>query len=109
MYGAVFTVDNRGKYHVDAEKTEQARQAIRKERLQRGRPTREWMTEERGRIERKEASLPVRHMYATSFEITEKFLTEFREFWNLPETWNLREDELEMPTFGSGHKKSHVR
>lgn len=109
VYGAVFTVDNRGKYHVDAEKTEQARQAIRKQRLQRGRPTPEWMAEERGRIERKEASLPVRHMYATSFEITEKFLKDFKAFWNLPESWNLTEDELEMPTFGSGHKKSHAR
>jgi acetone carboxylase alpha subunit len=101
VYGAVFTRDERGHYHVDPVKTEERRRQIRQERLKRGKPTREWMKEERERILRKEAAVQVRHMYASSFALSEKFLQEFREFWNLPENWIVTEEELEVPTFGS--------
>ncbi|GMA48815.1 hypothetical protein GCM10025857_01720 [Alicyclobacillus contaminans] len=43
-------------------------------------------------------------MYATSFELSNKFLNDFREFWNLPKDWDLKEEDLEMPTFGAQHK-----
>jgi acetone carboxylase alpha subunit len=106
VYGAVFTRDEKGCYHVDPVKTEERRKQIRQERLKRGKPTREWMKEERERILRKEASVQVRHMYATSFALSEKFLNEFRTFWNLPESWIVTEEELEVPTFGSKLKLS---
>jgi acetone carboxylase alpha subunit len=101
VYGAVFTRDEKGQYHVDPVKTEERRKQIRQERLKRGKPTREWMKEERERILRKEAAVQVRHMYASSFSLSEKFLKEFRSFWNLPESWNVTEEELEVPTFGA--------
>jgi acetone carboxylase alpha subunit len=101
VYGAVFTQDERGRYHVDPVKTEERRKQMRMERLQRGKPTRQWMEEEREKILRKDAAVQVRHMYATSFALSESFRNQFRSFWNLPVDWELREDELEMPTFGS--------
>ncbi|PWI57882.1 acetone carboxylase subunit alpha [Sulfoacidibacillus thermotolerans] len=104
VYGAVFTKDERGHYQVDEVATQKRQQEIRKERLARGVPTREWMKTERERIVAKDAAVQVRHMYATSFEITPKFLEEFKEFWDLPVDWNLLEQELEMPTFGSSHR-----
>ncbi|MCL6615461.1 MAG: hypothetical protein K6U03_12805, partial [Firmicutes bacterium] len=61
---------------------------------------------ERERILRKEASVQVRHMFATSFQLSPNFLAEFKRFWNLPEDWNLTEEELEIPTFGSKHRMS---
>jgi acetone carboxylase, alpha subunit len=106
VYGAVISLDEKGSYHVDAQKTDERRKEIRRERLQRGKPTREWMKEEKERILRKEASVQVRHMYATSFELSKDFIDEFRTFWGLSSDWNIHEDELEMPTFGSGHRLS---
>lgn len=106
IYGAVVTQNENGTYRVDGQETAAKRREIRVNRLARSRPTREWMKEEQGRIERMEASVQVRHMYATSFEITEAFLNEFKQFWNLPDSWQLKEEDLKIPTFGSGHKKS---
>jgi acetone carboxylase, alpha subunit len=104
VYGAVVQLDKKGKWIVDEKKTEQRRAEIRKVRIQRGKPTREWIAEERQKVVEKQAALPVRHMYASSFALSDKFLNEFREFWSLPEDWIITEAELEMPTFGSKNK-----
>lgn len=101
VYGAVISQDAEGTWHVDPDGTEARRQEIRKERLQRGKPVKAWLAEERERIVAKEAAVQVRHMYASSFALSPAFLSQFREFWNLPESWILREEELEMPTFGA--------
>jgi len=101
VYGAVATQDARGRWHVDADGTEARRKDIRKERLARSVPTREWTKQERERILEKHASSQVKHMFATSFGLSKKFLGEFRAFWNLPADWNLTEDELDVPSYGS--------
>lgn len=101
VYGAVIEQDEKGQWSVDAEKTAERRAEIRKERLARAVPTRDWMKEERERILNKHAIPAVKHMYATSFGLSEKFLNEFKTFWDLPEDWQLTEDELEVPSFGS--------
>jgi len=62
------------------------------------------MKEERERIIQKHASVQVRHMFATSFGLSEKFTKEFKDFWNLPASWELLEDELDVPTYGSKHR-----
>jgi acetone carboxylase alpha subunit len=64
------------------------------------------MEQERERIQKKEASVQVQHMYAGSFALSESFASEFKEFWNLPEEWKLTEDELGVPVFGAKIKKS---
>jgi len=104
VYGAVLSQDAAGVWTVDAQKTVKRRDEIRKERLARSLPTREWMKEERERILTKHASRPVRHMFATSFGLSEKFLGKFRKFWDLPEDWNLTEAELDVPSYGSKYR-----
>jgi acetone carboxylase alpha subunit len=101
VYGAVVSQDDKGVWTVDAEATAKRRMAVRKERLARAVPTRDWMHEERERILTKHASAQVKHMFATSFGLSEKFLGQFKAFWNLPADWNLTEDELEVPSYGS--------
>jgi acetone carboxylase alpha subunit len=104
VYGAVFTQDAKGVFSIDAAKTQARRGEIRKERLARALPTREWMKEERERIINKHAAVQVQHMFATSFGLSEKFTKEFKDFWNLPADWQLLEDELGVPTYGSKHR-----
>jgi acetone carboxylase, alpha subunit len=74
---------------------------VRKLRIARSRPTREWMKDERERILAKQASTQVQHMFATSFGLSAKFEKQFRDFWDLPATWTLKEDELGVPSYGS--------
>ncbi|UCV05115.1 hydantoinase B/oxoprolinase family protein [Dechloromonas denitrificans] len=104
VYGAVFTQNAKGVFSIDAAKTATRRAEIRKERLARALPTREWMKEERERIINKHAAVQVQHMFATSFGLSEKFTKEFKDFWNLPADWQLLEDELGVPTYGSKHR-----
>lgn len=104
VYGAVLKQDEKGVWTVDAAKTKARRKKIRLERLDRAVPTRLWMHEERQRILTKHASLPVRHMFATSFGLSEKFLNQFKTFWNLPEDWSLTEEELGVPSYGAHYR-----
>ena len=104
VYGAVFTQDAKGVYSVDAAKTQVRRIEMRKERLASAKPTREWMKQERERIVNKDASVQVQHMFATSFALSEKFTKSFKDFWSLPADWQLLEDELGVPTYGSKHR-----
>ena len=103
VYGAVLE-ERDGHWYVDPEKTTERRQEIRRERLARGKPTREWMREERDRILRHDASVQVQHMFATSFDLSPKFLADFKGFWELPEDWMLDEASLDLPTFGARYR-----
>jgi acetone carboxylase alpha subunit len=104
VYGAVFTVDGKGVFTVDADKTADRRARMRVERLARSLPTREWMKEERERILNKHAAIQVQHMFATSFALSGKFTREFKAFWNLPDNWQLLEEELGVPSYGAKHR-----
>jgi acetone carboxylase alpha subunit len=104
VYGAVVISTPDGRFTVDEEATAARRAELRRQRLERGRPTREWMREERERILKHDASDQVRHMYASSFSVGPRFEAEFRRFWDLPEEWRLTEAEIAMPTFGSRHR-----
>jgi len=101
VYGAVIEQDAEGVWSVDATKTAARRTHIRHQRLARALPTREWMKAERERILLKSASVQVRQMFATSFDLSTKFKHDFKAFWNLPDDWELPESELGVPTFGS--------
>ena len=104
VYGAVFTRDAKGVFTVDVAKTQARRAEIRKERVARALPTREWMKEERERIVNKHAAVQVKHMFATSFALSEKFTQQFKEFWSLPADWQLLESELGVPSYGATHR-----
>ncbi|MDR2852548.1 MAG: hydantoinase B/oxoprolinase family protein [Burkholderiaceae bacterium] len=101
IYGAVCSPDEKGVWHVDAQATAKRRAEMRKERIARAQPVRDWMAQERERILRKDASVQVRHMYATSFDLSPKFLDSFRAFWTLPPEWTVVETELGVPSYGA--------
>jgi acetone carboxylase alpha subunit len=104
VYGVVISQSSDQVWVVDAAKTAKRRKAIRRERIARAVPTREWMKEERARILTKHASIQVRHMFATSFGLSVKFKDEFKSFWDLPAEWELPESELGVPSFGSTYR-----
>jgi acetone carboxylase, alpha subunit len=104
VYGVVISQDKSQVWKVDVVKTAARRKAVRKERIARAVPTREWMKEERARIMTKHASPQVRHMFATSFDLSVKFKDEFKAFWDLPADWELPESELGVPSFGSKYR-----
>ena len=104
VYGAVFTEDAKGVFTVDVAKTTDRRTKMRAERLARSLPTHEWMKEERERILNKHAAVQVQHMFATSFALSEKFTRHFKAFWNLPDDWQLLEEELGVPSYGAKHR-----
>jgi acetone carboxylase alpha subunit len=62
------------------------------------------MNAERERIVAKDASIQVRHMFASCFASSEPLRRKFQSFWSLPETWNLDEREViaEDPSYGYG-------
>ena len=107
VYGAVVNKDEKGKYTVDENATRERRIQMRKDRLKRGVPVKQWMEQERQKVTNKEAEIQVKHMYASSFALSETFLNEFKEFWSLPNDWKLMEDELGVPVFGAkiNHQK----
>lgn len=103
VYGAVISCDDDGRWHIHAKETEKRRQEIRKARIERSTPTREWMEQERLKILDHEASTQVKQMFASSFALSPKFLAEFKAFWDLPEHWKLLEEDLGIPMFGAKH------
>ena len=90
IYGAVVEKEN-GKYRVDREKTITNRQEMREQREETAIPVSEWMKKERKKIENGEFVKPVRDMYRSSMTISDKWAKEFREFWDLPDDFEMRE------------------
>jgi acetone carboxylase alpha subunit len=103
VYGAVFEKDEQGRYVVDEARTAARRAEIRKERICARSPCASgWRRN--GAILAKDASIQVRHMFASCFASSEPFRREFRSFWSLPESWTLDEREIvaENPSYGYG-------
>jgi acetone carboxylase, alpha subunit len=71
------------------------REAFRKQRLERGRPTREWWAQERERVLAGEVIDAVKVAYAESMKLSERWAAEFRGFWDLPEDFAF---EIDTPT-----------
>lgn len=100
VYGVVLTEGADGLKLADGPATEALRTRIRKERLARAVPTKEWMKSERKRILAKDAGLQVQQMFAASFKLGPKWAEGFRKFWDLPEDWQLNEADLPIPSYG---------
>lgn len=87
--GAVFSVDADGAYRLDRDATEAKRRQIRKERLQRAIPVREWIAKERAqRIVSKTLVAPVREMYQSSMSLSKAWAKDYRTFWNLDDSFS---------------------
>ena len=101
VYGVVVKKGAGGLVVVDEAATKAARADIRKARIAKSVPTREWMKGEREKILVKDAGTQVQQMFAASFKLGPKFECEFRAFWDLPESWVLNEEDIGVPTYGS--------
>lgn len=101
VYGVVVKTGPEGLVVVDEAATRAARAQIRKDRIAKSVPTREWMKGEREKILAKDAGTQVQQMFAASFKLGPRFEQQFRSFWDLPESWVLNEEDIGVPTYGS--------
>jgi N-methylhydantoinase B len=92
VYGVV--VDENGAPDPDA--TERRREELRRARLERAVPAREWWDAQRERILAGEISHPLRGMYAESMKLSPRWAAEYRGFWDLPEDFEF--EDAETPT-----------
>jgi len=100
VYGAQLSKDDEGLWHVDTDATAKRRDEMKKERMAKGMPVKEWIKQEAKRVQAKDGSQQVKHMYANSFFLSDKFLQEFREFWGLGKDWFIRLGEDGTQGFG---------
>ncbi len=101
VYGVAVKKGADGQFEVDGPATDTARKRIRKERIAKSVPTRDWMKGEREKILAKDAGTQVRQMFAASFKLGPRFEEQFRAFWDIPDSWVLTEEEIGIPTYGS--------
>lgn len=76
---------------VDMDGTLQLRTERRNQRLKTGIPARQYKEQFRPNVYEGRFSSPVRRMYTDVFRISEQFLKDYREFWDLPKDWTLTE------------------
>ncbi|MBW2445929.1 MAG: hydantoinase B/oxoprolinase family protein [Deltaproteobacteria bacterium] len=82
----VATTQSNGAYVVDEGKTARKREQIRKQRIARALPFKDWWEKEREKVQAQEGMDPaVIRMWASSMELSPKYAEELRRFWNLPE------------------------
>lgn len=86
VYGVV-TYCEGGIWKVAKDATVRRREEIRNQRLKRAIPVREWWKRERRRVLKGEINELIKETFRESMELSEKFAKEFREFWQLPETF----------------------
>jgi acetone carboxylase alpha subunit len=92
-YGVVVNqVDNeakhnsavQGEFKLDKEATEECRQQMLEERIEKAQPVSEWYTEERDRIRNEEDLIDdVKKTYESSMRMSNRFAEFFRNFWDL--------------------------
>jgi N-methylhydantoinase B/oxoprolinase/acetone carboxylase alpha subunit len=87
IHGVIAAQDpESGAWTLDLEATAARRDEIRRERLRRGVPFREWWSEERRKIQASEDMHPaVLQMWRTSLAASPGYAAELRAFWQLPE------------------------
>jgi N-methylhydantoinase B/oxoprolinase/acetone carboxylase alpha subunit len=84
IYGVAASKPN-GAYVVDEAKTEKRREKIRKKRLKRAVPFKDWWEKEREKVQGQKGMDPaVIRMWAGSMALSPKYAEELRRFWNLP-------------------------
>jgi N-methylhydantoinase B/acetone carboxylase alpha subunit len=90
VYGVVGELDEADReFTVDEEATEQRREAIREERERESRSVESFVEEERERLQDGDLSYPVRWMYSGVFDRDSEWVEAFREFWDLPEDFEI--------------------
>jgi acetone carboxylase gamma subunit len=93
--GSVYGVVLRDDGEADVVASESRREEMRRERLDRAKPVREWWRRERERVMAEGFDDPVKVCYAESMRLSARFAAEFRGFWDLPEDFQV---DAETPT-----------
>jgi len=88
IYGAVIRQDAAGVWNVDVHATEERRQEMRAERRLRAIPVKQYLELERARVLARDFIEPVKQMYRESLQLSDNWRKEYREFWQLPETFD---------------------
>jgi hypothetical protein len=93
VYGVVASRGEDGEWSVDGAATERRRAEIREERGRKAVPVREWMDGQRERILAHaegggDFGAHVQRMYAESMRLSDRWASEFREFWGLPDDFD---------------------
>jgi acetone carboxylase gamma subunit len=83
--------------------SEARRVEMRRERLERAVPVREWWQRERARVEAQDFIEAVKVCYAESMRLSAGFAAEFRGFWDLPEDFQI---EAVTPTVAAERAES---
>jgi acetone carboxylase alpha subunit len=87
VYGVVATRVFDDEWALDVSATEKLRADIRKQRLARAVPTKHFVEKERDDILAGCFAPIVKEMFNDCFNNSARFFKEYKEFWNLPETW----------------------
>ena len=80
IYGVVLSKAADGTAQVDENATDAYRKAMRKARLARSVFTKDYIAQQRGRVEAKDFIAPVRNMYASSMKLSARWAKLFRSF-----------------------------
>jgi len=83
---------------IDEAKTKELRAGIRKARLARGVPAREYIARTRQQLLNGEVSGVARDLYDDILRISPQFARQFREFWNLPEDYTKVPEPVTLTT-----------
>lgn len=90
VYGVVGTLDeDEREFELDEAATETRREEIRREREAESQSVESFLEEERERLQDGDLSYPVRWMYSGVFDRDSEWVEEFREFWDLPEDFEI--------------------
>jgi acetone carboxylase alpha subunit len=87
VYGVATKKTDDGLLALDAEKTAALREKIRKNRLKKAVPTKEYLAKARKDVVEGDFVPVVKEMYNNCFNNSPRFLRDYREFWNLPDTF----------------------
>lgn len=88
MYGVVASYDEKSRgWKIALEATKETREEMKKDRLQKGIPVKEWWKKERERVLNKDIPEIIKATYKDSMDRSQKFMKEYKGFWQLPPTF----------------------
>jgi len=88
VHGVILKYEN-GKWAVDLEATAKKRESIKRERLAKSIPVKDFVEKERERILERNLPEAVKRSYREVMKLSKRWRDEFYTFWNLPEDFEL--------------------
>jgi hypothetical protein len=93
IYGVVANFDeSKDEWIIDENATKAGQEEIRKERMEKSMTFEEFWEYEKEKITEDKLYEAVKLMYSESLKLSDKWAKEFREFWKLPENYQMEVD-----------------